>query len=126
MEGIVYETSDRFGVFVGSRRLLQRADPEKRSLWGPEGGTKDIGQSPSGKGGWKDGLKCPGKAYLQMDEDARKIFERMEASGGSLPFTDKADPERIRQEFDMSKNAFKRAVGRLFKGREDQDYGKKH
>ena len=55
------------------------------------------------------------KAYLQMDEDARKIFERMEASGGSLPFTDKADPERIRQEFDMSKNAFKRAVGRLLK-----------
>ena len=32
-----------------------------------------------------------------------------------LPFTDKADPERIRDELGMSKAAFKRAVGRLLK-----------
>ena len=30
-------------------------------------------------------------------------------------FTDKADPDRIREEFGFSKNAFKRAVGRLLK-----------
>ena len=37
--------------------------------------------------------------------------------GGELPFNDKADPERIRQEFGMSKAAFKRGVGRLLKER---------
>ena len=35
--------------------------------------------------------------------------------GGKLPFTDKADAELIKTEFNMSKNAFKRAVGRLLK-----------
>ena len=39
----------------------------------------------------------------------------MEEYGGTLPFTDKADPELIKKEFGLSKNAFKRAVGRLLK-----------
>ena len=51
----------------------------------------------------------------QMDADAQKILERIAESGGALPFTDKAEPERIREEFGMSKAAFKRAVGRLLK-----------
>ena len=32
-----------------------------------------------------------------------------------IPFTDKADAQIIKERFDMSKNAFKRAVGRLLK-----------
>ena len=42
-------------------------------------------------------------------------MKRMEEYGGSLPFTDKSDPELIKKEFDLSKNAFKRAIGRLLK-----------
>lgn len=34
---------------------------------------------------------------------------------GVLPFTDKASPETIERETQLSKNAFKRAVGRLLK-----------
>ena len=52
---------------------------------------------------------------MQMDKDAAIILKRMEKNGGVLPFTDKADPEMIKKEFAMSKNAFKRAVGRLLK-----------
>ena len=75
------------------------------------------------------------KAYIQMDEDstliynkivelggslgftdkAELILECIETCGGKLPFTDKADPEVIKKYFNMSKNAFKRAVGRLLK-----------
>ena len=55
------------------------------------------------------------KAFLQMDEDAQKILEKMEELGGALPFTDKAAPEQIKEELGLSKNAFKRAVGRLLK-----------
>ena len=36
-------------------------------------------------------------------------------TAGSIPFTDKSDPEKIKETFGISKNAFKRAVGRLFK-----------
>lgn len=52
---------------------------------------------------------------MQMDADAGMIWERLKENGGKLPFTDKAEPERIKAEFGLSKNAFKRAVGRLLK-----------
>ena len=42
-------------------------------------------------------------------------MDYMEKHGGRIPFTDKAAPETIRTEFEMSKNEFKRAVGRLLK-----------
>ena len=60
-------------------------------------------------------LSVRGRIPEQMGADAQKIMERIEKNGGMLPFTDKADPERIRDEFGMSKAAFKRAVGRLMK-----------
>lgn len=55
------------------------------------------------------------KAYIQMDEDSNIVYEAIKKSNGKLPFTDKADPELIKEHFNMSKNAFKRAVGRLLK-----------
>ena len=55
------------------------------------------------------------KAYIQMDEDSVQIYDAIVKKGGSLGFTDKADPEIIKKHFNMSKNAFKRAVGRLLK-----------
>ena len=50
-----------------------------------------------------------------MDADVQQIMERIVKNGGFLPFTDKAELERIKTEFGMSKAAFKRAVGRLLK-----------
>ena len=55
------------------------------------------------------------KAYLQMDKDAQIVLDTIDSFGGALPFHDKANPEVIRREMNMSKNEFKRAVGRLLK-----------
>lgn len=55
------------------------------------------------------------KGYIQMDEDSNIIYEAIKANKGSLGFTDKASPQLIKEKFEMSKNAFKRAVGRLLK-----------
>ena len=55
------------------------------------------------------------KAYLQMEEDAKHVLEILDQYAGVLPFTDKASPEIIMRETQMSKNAFKRAVGRLYR-----------
>lgn len=57
------------------------------------------------------------KAYLQMDDDSQFVIDEIKKRGGRLPFNDKASPELIRSQFNMSKNEFKRAVGRLFKER---------
>ncbi|MBQ8039992.1 MAG: RNA-binding protein, partial [Lachnospiraceae bacterium] len=55
------------------------------------------------------------KAYLQIGEDAEKVMQVIESFDGALPFNDKASPEVIRREMQMSKNEFKRAVGNLLK-----------
>ena len=52
---------------------------------------------------------------LQMDEDAELILKVIEEYDGVLPYNDKASPEIISRDFKMSKNAFKRGVGRLLK-----------
>lgn len=57
------------------------------------------------------------KAYLQMDDDSQFVLDEIKKRGGRLPFNDKASPELIRSQFNMSKNEFKRAIGRLFKER---------
>ena len=51
--------------------------------------------------------------------DAEYILQSIRRRGGSLPFTDKSDPEQIKRELGMSKAAFKRAVGRLLKQGKD-------
>ena len=48
-------------------------------------------------------------------KDGELILKVIRGYDGELPFNDKADPERIKQEFGMSKAAFKRAAGRLMK-----------
>ncbi len=72
-----------------------------------------AGVKPDGK----IDLTLRDKAYVQIDKDAQQVMEALEKYDGVLPFNDKASPEVIMQETKMSKNAFKRAVGRLYKER---------
>jgi len=56
-------------------------------------------------------------AYLQMGDDVEKIVDILTEMGGTLPYNDKAPAEIIDRDFSMSKSAFKRAIGRLYKER---------
>ncbi|SNU05044.1 hypothetical protein SAMN06297422_102158 [Lachnospiraceae bacterium] len=51
----------------------------------------------------------------QMEKDSQMVLDIIKSYGGTLPFNDKADAALIKKEFGISKNAFKRAVGRLLK-----------
>jgi predicted RNA-binding protein (virulence factor B family) len=44
-----------------------------------------------------------------------KIIQALNANGGTLEFNDKSSPEQIREKFDVSKKAFKQALGALYK-----------
>lgn len=44
-----------------------------------------------------------------------KILEALKINNGSLPMSDKSAPEEIQRRFGVSKSAFKRAIGGLFK-----------
>ncbi len=57
------------------------------------------------------------KAYQNIDPDALKILEELKNNDGFLPFHDKSEPEKIKSTFGISKKAFKRAIGSLYKAR---------
>lgn len=127
VRGTVYGISREFGVFVAVDDRYSALIP-RREVYG----RMFIGQQVEArvadvKADGKLDLSVRGRIPEQMDADAQQIMERIEKNGGSLPFTDKADPERIKTEFGMSKAAFKRAVGRLLKQRKitiDENQGK--
>ncbi|GAA0342741.1 S1-like domain-containing RNA-binding protein [Oceanobacillus oncorhynchi subsp. oncorhynchi] len=50
-----------------------------------------------------------------LSDDADAILKHLEANNGAIPFHDKSNPEEIRATFQISKSAFKRAVGTLLK-----------
>ena len=52
-----------------------------------------------------------------LERDAEKIFDFMHKNGGSMNFNDKTAPEKISAAFRLSKAAFKRAVGHLYRQR---------
>lgn len=115
VRGTVYEISGNFGAFVAVDDKFS-ALISKKELYGDiKLGDTVTARVTDVKEDGKLDLSVRKKAYLQMEDDAARIMEIMEASGGALPFTDKADPEVIRQATGMSKNEFKRAVGNLLK-----------
>lgn len=62
-----------------------------------------------------------------ISDDAITLMSYMEHLGGSMPFTDKSNPEDIAQTFGMSKASFKRAIGNLLKaGKIYQEEGRTH
>lgn len=115
VRGTVYGISREYGVFVAVddrySALIPRREVYGRMYIGQQVEARVAEVKPDGK----LDLSVRGKIPEQMDADAQQIMERIVKDGGFLPFTDKAEPERIKTEFGMSKAAFKRAVGRLLK-----------
>ena len=113
--GTVYEVNRDLGAFVAVDNLYSALIP-KREMYGRMYPGQEIeARVAAVKEDGKLDLSIRGKIPEQMDKDAELILECIETCGGKLPFTDKADPERIKAEMGMSKAAFKRAVGRLLK-----------
>lgn len=115
VEGIVYETSGNFGVFVAVDDRYSALIPRREASGDLKVGDRIRARVTKVHEDGKLDLSVRKKAFLQMDDDAQAILKKLEEGGGSIPFTDKADPEIIKREFGFSKNAFKRAVGRLLK-----------
>lgn len=120
VQGIIYDISDNFGTFVAVDNQFSALIPKKDSFGNFRVGQTVTARVAAVKSDGKLDLSVKDKIPMQMDKDAEMILQKMEKMGGVLPFTDKADPELIKKEFDMSKNAFKRAIGRLLKEKKIQ------
>lgn len=117
VSGRVYQISERFGAFVAVDDMYSALIPAKEVMPDIKIGHTIEARVTDVREDGKLTLSAREKAYIQMDADSKKVLEVIEAFDGVLPFSDTASPEVIKRELGMSKNAFKRAVGRLYKER---------
>ena len=113
--GRIYEISENFGVFVAVDDCYSGLIPAKEAQGKYRAGDilnlRVTRVQEDGKLDLSDKEKIP----QQMEKDAEAVMKVIEEFEGVLPFNDKVSPAIIKREFGLSKNAFKRAVGRLLK-----------
>jgi predicted RNA-binding protein (virulence factor B family) len=114
LTGTVYKVK-KVGTYViteeGYRCFIHESQRKEEPRLGQQVTGRVIDQKPDGS----LNLSLLPFSKDQIDVDAQIIFDYMETRNGAMPFSDKSDPEEIRARFNMSKAAFKRAIGRLMK-----------
>lgn len=113
--GNVYDMIDTFGAFVAVDNKFSAMIPNNELFKTIKIGDTIEGRVITVRDDGKLTLSLRDKAYVQMDSDSDTILNKLKEAGGFLPFHDKSDSEDIKTTFQMSKNAFKRAVGKLYK-----------
>lgn len=115
VNGVVYEILDSFGAFVAVDDRYSALIPHNEMNREFSVGGKVRARIKEIREDGKLTLSLQEQLPVQMGMDAEQILEKLTAAGGFLPFHDKTAPEIIKREFNMSKNAYKRAIGRLMK-----------
>ena len=113
--GIIYEEIDSFGMFVAVDNKYSAMIPKNELFPSLKIGDTIKARVISVREDGKLNLSLREKSYLQMDADSELILTKLKAANGFLPFNDASNPEAIKSEFRLSKNAFKRAIGKLYK-----------
>lgn len=57
------------------------------------------------------------RGFVGRQDEQSVVLEALEQAGGTLPLSDRSDPEQIEKLVGLSKKAFKRAVGGLYKAK---------
>lgn len=117
VKGTVYQVHEQFGAYVAVDNKYSALVPKKELHTELKAGDCIEARVLEVKEDGKMDLSLRQKAYVQMDADSEVVLEKLRAAGGHLPYQDKSDAEEIKKEFSMSKAAFKRAIGRLYKER---------
>ncbi len=115
VKGTVYQVKKDFGAFVAiddeMTGLIHESEIFDSIYVGDVVDCRVVKVREDGK----TDLAMRQEIPVQMIEDAEMVFDIIKSYGGKLPFNDKASAELIKKEFGLSKNAFKRAVGHLYK-----------
>lgn len=113
--GRIYEISDNFGAFVAVDDCYSGLIPKREVTDKYQVGEVVALRVTGVKADGKLDLSARERIPEQMESDAEEVLRKLEEKNGVLPFTDKASPDFIKEELGLTKNAFKRAVGRLLK-----------
>jgi uncharacterized protein len=117
VNGTIYSISKELGVFVAVDNKYQGLIPNKE-VYGSynEGDCVEVRIKRVRQDG-KLELSLRKEAYNEIEDDAQKIISKLKLKGGTLQLNDSSHPDKIKAELNMSKGAFKRAVGKLLKER---------
>jgi hypothetical protein len=113
--GLVYEITESFGAFVAVDDTYSALIPHNEMTREIHVGDTLRARIKEIREDGKLTLSLQEKVPVQMGMDAELVLQKLKEAGGTLPFHDKTSPEIIKREFKMSKNAYKRAIGRLMK-----------
>ncbi|MCI1722623.1 MAG: S1-like domain-containing RNA-binding protein [Lachnospiraceae bacterium] len=117
-DGLVYQFAHNFGYFVAVDRKYSGMVPIREAQSGFQIGQTLTFRVTRVLEDGKLNLSAKKKAFEQLEPDAEKVLKKIRDDfNGTLPFDDKADPEKIKEVFGLSKAAFKRAAGHLYKER---------
>ncbi len=115
--GTIYNYNPQYGAFVAVDNKYHGLIQTKELTIKPVVGMQVEARVKSVRPDGKLDLALRQKAHIQIDTDAEKIYQFIINNDGQLGYGEKVSPEKIREDFQMSKNEFKRAIGRLFKER---------
>lgn len=113
--GFVYDRIDSFGTFVAVDNIYSALIPNKELFEPLRYGDIVKARIANIREDNKLTLSLRDKSYIQIDSDSEMILQALIEAGGFLPFHDKSDADDIKGRFHISKNAFKRAIGKLYK-----------
>lgn len=115
VQGIVYDIKKDLGVMVAVDSKYHGLIHKEEVFHDFQIGQKVTARVLRKRNDGKLDLSIGGKAYQSIDKDGRKIMNALEENGGKLNLHDKSKPAEIKDKLNMSKNSFKRAIGRLYK-----------
>lgn len=115
VEGIVYDIKPDMGAFIAVSNQYHGFVP-KHELYREivEGAVIQARITKIREDG-KINLSIRQKASEQIHDDESVILSALEKNNGLLDLSDNSDPDVIKSRLNMSKRAFKRAVGKLYK-----------
>lgn len=115
VEGTVYGYNPRLGVFIAIDNqyygFVHKTELFNKLTIGDRSSFRVIRIREDGR----VDLSTRQVAHKQMNDDAENILQLLAIRRGFLPLNDKSDPEEIKRYLSISKNAFKRALGKLLK-----------
>ena len=115
VEGIIYSINRDIGAFVAVDRKYNGLIPKEELLGVHEVGEELEVRVTNVKEDGKLDLSLRDRGYIQVVSDSNLILQKLKENNGFLQLNDKSSPEDIMRELNMSKGAFKRAVGGLYK-----------
>lgn len=115
VQGIVTSLSGEYGCFVAVDNMYHGLIYTKELYGKPEVGDKIEARVKTVRKDGKLELSLREPAHKEIETDAQLILEKLKLNNGILKLNDQSSPESIRSELNISKKAYKRAVGRLLK-----------